>query len=194
METNSLQDIKKIKLKLLIDGCLKNDESSQYEFYKTYYSLMKSITMRYAASTDEAEDMLNEGFLKIFQNLQTYDFTGSFTAWMKTVMTHTAIDYVRKYKSYTSYVDMDSISEYQIESYHHNEAVAKMNLDDLLVLIQKLPPMSRMVFNLYIMEGYSHKEIAKMLNIKEGTSHWHLNYAKNTLKENIKKMTYDSKF
>ena len=170
---------------LLIKACLRNESKAQYEFYKAYYGFLKSIAMRYAGSTDEAEDMLNEGFLKIFQNLHQYNFTGSFTSWMKTVMIHATIDYTRKYKSYKHHVDMDSISEYETESYQVNDALLKMDADDILVLVQILPPVSRTVFNLYVFEGYSHKEIAKQLNIKEGTSHWHLNFAKNEIKRKI---------
>lgn len=173
------------KLTQLIADCKQGSRRAQHKLFKTYYGQLLGVCMRYAGSSDEAEDMLSEGFLKIFSNLGQYEETGSFEAWMKRVITHAAIDYQRRYKTLIETVEYENISEVEIQRYDVNTAIEKISGDELMQLIQELPPMSRTVFNLYIFENYSHSEIAEMLNIKEGTSHWHLNFARNTLKEKI---------
>lgn len=173
------------KLTQLIADCKRGSHRAQHKLFKTYYSHMFGICMRYASNPDEAEDMLSEGFLKIFSNLEQYEETGSFEAWMKRVMTNAAIDFQRKYKTLIETVEYESVSEIDLQRYDVNPALDKISSDELMELIQELPPVSRLVFNLYIFENYTHTEIAEKLNIKEGTSHWHLNFARNTLKKKI---------
>lgn len=144
--------------------------------------------MRYADTTDEADDMLNEGFLKVFSNLDKYENTGSFESWMKRVMTNAAIDYRRKYGLKMEVVDIDSVPEAIIPRHGENEAIGKLSSEEIILLIQRLPPASRTVFNLYVFENYSHAEIAQQLNISEGTSAWHLNFARSRLKNEIMKL------
>ena len=100
-------------------------------------------------------------------------------------MTNAAIDFQRKYKTLIETVEYESVSETELQRYDVNPALEKLSGDELMELIQELPPVSRLVFNLYIFENYTHAEIAEKLNIKEGTSHWHLNFARNTLKQKI---------
>ena len=169
----------------LIAGCLANKREAQHRLFKTFYSKMFHICYRYASNKEEAQDMLNEGFIKIFNNLDKYQPIGSFEAWMKRVMANAALDYQRKHKPNFETVDYDAISQFESSSYEENHAISKISSDELMLLIQKLPPMSRSVFNLYIFEEYSHAEIAEMLHIKEGTSHWHLNSARTKLKQLI---------
>lgn len=148
---------------------------------------MLSVCMRYANSTDEAEDMLIEGFYKVLSNLEKYDNTGSFESWMKRVMVHAAIDHRRKYDPPVLSVDIDDVLDASALGYDVNTAMTKMNTDDLVSMIQQLPPMSRMVFNLFVFDGFTHAEISQQLSITEGTSAWHVNNARTRLKNEIYK-------
>lgn len=172
----------------LIAACLSNNRKGQHKLFKLYYGKMMAVCMRYANNYEEAQDMLNEGFMKIFANLDKYADQGSFEAWMKRVVVNTAIDYQRKYKSLVQMVNYEVVPEVDIATFDENEAISKISTDELLSLIQQLPPTSRSVFNMYVFEDYSHAEIAQLLDMKEGTSHWHLNFARTKLKELITKM------
>ncbi|HOS57810.1 MAG TPA: RNA polymerase sigma factor [Bacteroidales bacterium] len=176
---------KQKELQELIEQCISKKRKAQYKFYKRFYSSLFAVCVRFAKNNEEAEDMLNEGFLKIFDNLDKYQATGSFEAWLKRVVVNTAIDYQRKYKTTEhNVVEYDLLPDTQMPV-EDNNALSKMSSDELLQLIQELPPISKQVFNLYVFEDYSHAEIAALLNIKEGTSHWHLNFARTKLKEKI---------
>ena len=178
------------ELSLLIEGCRQNKRGAQHKLFKLFYGSMFSICVRYAADDDEAQDMLNEGFMKIFANIDKYRDTGSFEGWLKRIMVNAAIDYKRKYKTLaTNNIEYGEIAETNIIGASENEAISKMSADELIKMIQELPPMSQTVFNLFVFDGYSHTEIAETLNIKEGTSFWHLNNARNILKEKIIKQT-----
>lgn len=167
----------------LIEGCKKGRRRDQHKLFKTYYGQLFAVCMRYASCHDEAQDLVNEGFLKIFSGLDQYEASGSFEAWMKTVTVHAALDYLRKHHHSEEIPDSDGITDDVLDTYGENEALSKLSTDEIMELIQKLPPMSRSVFNLYVFEDLSHADIAKQLNIKEGTSHWHLNFARTKLKE-----------
>lgn len=169
----------------LIEGCKAGKRRAQHQFFKLYYGKAMSVCFRYAQNGDEAEDMVSEGFMKVFENLDKYKPEGSFNAWFKQVLVRTAIDYQRKFKTLTQTVDYEEIPETSLHLTDENAAIAKISADELLELIQQLPPVSRNVFNLYVFEEYPHAQIAEMLNIKEGTSHWHLNFARTKLKEMI---------
>jgi len=134
--------------------------------------------------------MLNEGFLKVFSNLDKYENTGSFEAWLKRVICNAALDYRRKYDKQVCLVDLDEVTDVQLADCSFNEAVSRMSSQELVGLIQLLPPMSRTVFNMFVFEGFSHKEIADQLGISENTSAWHVNSARAKLKEAIKEI-YD---
>ena len=169
----------------LIADCLSQKRQAQHQLFKTFYGKLFHVCYRYASNYEEAQDMLNEGFMKIFANLDKYKNTGSFEAWMKRVMANTALDYQRKHKTNLQTVDYDSVDTTTIVPFEENSAISKISSDELMELIQKLPFMSRSVFNLYVFEDYTHAEIADLLQIKEGTSHWHLNFARNKLKQLI---------
>ena len=176
------------ELSQLIADCRAEKRRAQHRLFKLFYGEVMAVCMRYAKDEDEAQDMLSEGFIKIFANLEKFT-EGSFKAWIKRVAVNTAIDYQRKYKTLTQMTDIDEFSEIEIQSYDENTALSKISTDELLGLIQKLPTTTRSVFNLYVFEGYPHAEIAKILQMKEGTSHWHLNFARTKLKEMIKETT-----
>lgn len=169
----------------LIEDCKRGSRKAQHRLFKTYYGQLFAVCMRYASHEEEAQDMLNEGFLKIFTGIMNYEASGSFEAWMKTVAVNAALDYLRKYRKQAEMVNYECLTDDVLNNHSENEALSKLSTDEIMRMIQSLPPMSRSVFNLSVFEGLSHAEIAQKLNIREGTSHWHLNFARNKLKEMI---------
>ena len=171
-------------------ACRKGHARAQRKLFKHFYSMAMQICMRYAGSSDEAADMLNEGFLKVFSNLDKYESTGSFEAWLKRVVSNAALDYRRRYVQQVELVELDGLQEVQIADYSMNDAVSNISSQELIGLIQTLPPVTRTVFNMFVFEGFSHREIAEEMGITENTSAWHVNSARSKLKELICKM-YD---
>lgn len=169
----------------LIAQCIKQDRKAEYELYKEAYSYLMSICLRYSRDKDSASEMLNMGYLKILKNLSSYKPEVPFKAWIRRIMVNTLIDEYRKNKrereriTYVEeYYDRSDFSEV-------NEALNKINYNQIIEHINKLPEATKKVFNLFVIDGYSHKEIGVMLEISEGTSKWHLNAARQKLKEYI---------
>lgn len=169
-----------------VQDCRKGSTRAQHKLFKYFYGAAMSICMRYAGSTDEAADMLNEGFLKVFSNLDKYENSGSFEAWLKRVVCNTALDYRRRYDKKVDFVDIDDVPDSCLSDYNVNDAISKISSNEIVRLIQQLPPVTRMVFNMFLFEGFSHREIAQQLDITENTSAWHVNSARNRLKEALK--------
>ncbi len=168
-----------------VSACRVGNARAQRKLFKHFYSCVMAICMRYAGNSDEADDMLNDGFLKVFSNLDKYEDSGSFEAWMKRVVRNAALDYRRKYDNRVDIVDIDELSDSQMTDYHINDAISKMSSQEMVNMIQQLPPVTRTVFNLFVFEGFSHGEIAQQLNITENTSAWHVNNARKRLKSAI---------
>ena len=171
----------------LINRCIKGERRAEYELYKQTYSYFMSICIRYTHNSDRAKEVLNMGFYKLLTNLSSYDTTAPFKPWARKVMINTLINEYKKEKQHNtnlSYVE----TYYDNSDYADlNDAVSKINVNQIYAFIAELPPASRQVFNLYFIDGYMHREIAQMLNISEGTSKWHLNSAREKLKEMIRK-------
>lgn len=169
----------------LIALCIKQDRKAEYELYKLTYSYLMGICMRYSRDKDTASESLNMGFLKILKNLSTYKPEIPFKSWIRRVMVNTLIDEYRKNKREREKVTY--VEEYYDNSDFSdvNEALSRINYNQLLVQINMLPEATKKVFNLFAIDGYSHKEIGEMLMISEGTSKWHLNAARQKLKEYI---------
>lgn len=167
---------------ILIKGCLKNDRKSQKALFEKYYGLMLSISMRYIKSKDQAEDVVNQAFLKIFTKIKSYNGKGSFEGWMKKTLVNTCLDYLKSKKDFVD-GDIEDLNSFDQKYYEVNDALSNLAVEVIIEKINKLPPMSRAVFNLYVMEDFKHKEISKKLGINEGTSHWHLQNAKKKLVE-----------
>jgi RNA polymerase sigma factor (sigma-70 family) len=169
----------------LIKDCINRDRRAEYELYKTLYSFLMSVCYRYTHQKEMAEEMLNMGYLKILNNLEKYDHALPFKAWVRRIMINTLIDEYRKNKTLKnkiSYVE----EYYDNEEYSEtNSALDKLNASEILLMIEKLPKASAQVFNLYAIDGFSHKEISEMLEISQGTSKWHLNFARQRLKDMI---------
>lgn len=172
----------------LIKDCINRNRRSEYELYKLTYSYLMSICVRYTRNQDLAKETLNVGFLKILNNLDKYKEEIPFKAWIRRIMINTLIDEYRKNKKQSEVIDY--VEEYYDNSEYAelNSALDRINTAKIHELITKLPPMAQQVFNLFVVDGYSHKEIAEMLSIEEGTSKWHLNSARTKLKEMLEQI------
>lgn len=167
----------------LIEGCIKGDRKMQYELYERFAPKMYGVCLRYAANAEEAEDILQEGFIKVFRKISSYRGEGSFEGWIRRIFVNTAIEQFRK-KTY-----LQPITE-QEESNIEGKYVSvldNMAEKDIIKLIQQLSPGYRTVFNMYVIEGFTHKQIADALNISEGTSKSQLSRAKLILQDLVKK-------
>ncbi len=176
-------------LKELISGCVKNDRRSQEELFKLFYGKMLGICMRYARDRDTAEEMLQEGFIKIFDKLEAFDYKGSFEGWIRRIVSNTAIDNLRKSKKNPLLTDKDE--DFKLgwsDPIVENEELQFVGLKAEIALeaVQNLSPAYRAVFNLHVMEEYTHKEIAEILGISEGTSKSNLSKAKMNLQRTLK--------
>ncbi|MCX6268740.1 MAG: RNA polymerase sigma factor [Bacteroidetes bacterium] len=170
----------------IIEGCVAGKRSAQSALYRKFSAVMLAICMRYAQNRDEAEDILQEAFLKIFQNIDSYRKEGSFEGWMKRIMINHALNYYRKNRKLPFLEDIESINETEIMEKDDQPAIhAPLSAEKITVLIQMLPPGYRMVFNMYVFEEYSHKEIAMELGISENTSKTQLLKARRMLKKKI---------
>jgi RNA polymerase sigma factor (sigma-70 family) len=167
-------------IQLIIRGCLENNRRAQGELYRRFFPVMMPICMRYVSDRNDALELLNDAFLKVFRHLAAYDVSKAlFYTWMKKIVINTDIDRLRRQNSAYEHEKLpDQLEGPGIE----NEAVSKMSGDELLGLIRQLPATTRLVFNLYTIDGYSHREIASMLVISEGTSRWHLSDARRQLR------------
>ncbi len=181
---------KNFDLQEVLAGCLRNHGASQKQLFEQYYGFVKSICLRYSSNRDEADEMLNDGFMKVFTKLSYYDAGHSFEAWLKTVVVRTCIDYYRKHQAKVGFVDVE-----EVHYLADDEAILdKIGKEEILELVQKLPPSYRAVFSLYVVEGYSHAEIAEQLGINEGTSRSNLVKARVKLQEWVKLYADDLKF
>ncbi len=179
------------KEKHLVTGCLKGDLKCQEQLYKQFASKMLNVCYRFTKNKMEAEDVLQEGFIQVFNNLGTYKFEGSLEGWVRRIMTRTAINFYHKNKKYSQSEEIDSTGEYEgnIREYEINDedAVDKLSHNEIIKLVDELPEGYRMVFNLYSM-GYTHKEIGEELNISENTSKSQFSRARKILQDKILKL------
>ncbi len=171
----------------VIRGCLKNERQSQESLYRHYAELMYSICLSYASSREEAQDILQDGFMKIFNSIKHYKKAGSFEGWMRRVITNTAIDYYRKTTRTNKYIERQSV-------YHESSELPvvyeKLSVDYILENVQTLPHGARVIFNLYAVEGFTHEEISKKLNISVGTSKSQYSRAKGMLQNKLKSLKH----
>lgn len=171
------------RLQQVWKGCLKNERQSQELLYKLMAPKMLAVCMRYATDRDEAQDILQEGFIKVFQHMNYYRNEGSLEGWIRRIMVHSAISRFRKRKYMVLSEDITEGSFTSEVTYNSN-----LEIKDLLKMIQQLPETYRSVFNLYAVEGYSHREIGDMLGMTELLSRTSLHRARTILKTKINKM------
>lgn len=168
----------------IIKACIKGNRVAQNRLYQFFADKMYGVCLRYAENEDEAKDILQDGFIKVFLKLKQFNNKGSFEGWIRRIIVNTALEKFRD-KNYLFAVNM--AAEYEASDKSYNHILSELSANDLLKLIQDLSPQYRMVFNLYAIEGYSHKEICEKLNIKEGTSKSNLSRAREILKEKVNK-------
>lgn len=165
----------------LINGCVVGDREAQKVLYHRYSGKMFSVCLRYAKDYHSAEDVLQEGFIKVFRYISKFRHEGSFEGWMRRIFINTSIEFLRKSVSMYSIVDNEDKPIDIIDETHFDD----LDHQDLTQMVQSLSPGYRTIFNLYVIEGYSHKEIAKMLEINEGTSKSQLARARILLQKKI---------
>jgi RNA polymerase sigma factor (sigma-70 family) len=150
---------------------------------------MMALVRRYIDQEMQAEEVLNNGYLRAFQKIKQYNFQGSFEGWLRKIVFHAVADYVKQNARYTDHVIMVEKDELV-----HKDHADKLYYDQLVKMIQMLPEATRAVFNMYVLEGFTHKEIGNMLGISEGTSKWHLSEGRKVLKERIEKLELNLKY
>jgi RNA polymerase sigma factor (sigma-70 family) len=163
----------------LINECLEQNRSAQKIIYQTFYHFAMGICLRYANNRSDAAEILNKGFLKVFTKINRYHHRNPFKAWLGETMVNTSIRHYRSNMETASFDGLDT-ADYTTKEQCAN---TKLNYDDLLAIVQELPPGYRIVFNLYVIEGYSHEQISKMLNMNIKTSESNLFKARRKLKE-----------
>ncbi len=175
------------EIKKIINGCLAGDRRDQELLYRRHAAKLYAVCLQYSGNDEEARDILQEGFIKIFENLHHYKHEGSFEGWMRRITVNTALEKFRSKHSLYRVDDIDTIPETDAEPF--NEDYSGLEAEDLLAIIRELPTKYRMVFNLFAIEGYSHKEISKMINISEGTSKSNLSRARAILQKRVTSYT-----
>jgi len=187
-----------IKDEQLISDCIKHNKTAQRELYNKYSPVMRAICMRYSGDMAEAKDIMQDGFIKVFLNIGTYVGKGSFEGWIKRIMINTAIKHFHKKKknkevylndnadNYQEISDEDSYNDENYEGSNYNVVrIADFSESELMQSLNILKDNYRLVFNLYVMEDFSHKEISEMLNIDEKTSRSRLFRARNMVQEHL---------
>jgi RNA polymerase sigma-70 factor (ECF subfamily) len=171
-----------MSLERLIARCVNNDRKAQEEIYRIYSGKLFGLCLKYSRDRAEAEDNLQDGFITIFKKIEQFKHKGSFEGWMKRIVINTTLQKYREKNVLNLVQDSEIRDEVEVEVEENN-----ISLDYLLGVIQDLPNQYRLVFNLYVLDGYSHKEVAEALQISEGTSKSNLSRARSILKKRIEK-------
>jgi RNA polymerase sigma-70 factor (ECF subfamily) len=171
------------QLAALIQACIKGDKNSQKALYKSFYGYAMSICLRYSMNREEATEVMNDGFVKVFTKLDKYDPSRSFKGWLRKIMINTALDNYRHNLKHYYQQDLETSPEIP----DSGNVLSEMAYQEIVTMVQKLSPAYRTVFNLYVMDGYTHEEIAQMLDISTGTSKSNLFKAREHLKVLLKK-------
>ena len=187
----SINNISKDQLKKLIEGSVRNHRKSQETLYKILYGKMMGICRRYTKNEDQAKDILQNSFIKVFRSLEKFSFEGSFEGWVRRIVVNTAIDFTRKSKNdYLLMNENQSLEDFEenlLENDHEDEYTIPLNVKDVITGMEQLSPAYRTVFNLYVFESFSHQEIADALGISVGTSKSNLAKARANLKKILTK-------
>jgi RNA polymerase sigma factor (sigma-70 family) len=167
----------------VIEGCKNGDRLAQEKLYRSFYSAMMNICMRYTRNEADAMEVLNTGFFKVFKNIHQY--SGGKAApytWIRTIIINTCLNFIRSKDKNIGTAETGEAAEVHIPP----DVLASLTTEDILQMVRKLPPATQAVFNLFVIDGYTHVEIADMLKISEGTSKWHVSEARKTLQKQLK--------
>ncbi|WP_217495851.1 RNA polymerase sigma factor [Mangrovivirga cuniculi] len=179
MELESKSEFRKI-----LKGCGKWKKDSQKQLYQLYHGYAMSICLRYVDNRDEAVEVLNDSFLKVFQNIKSFDQNKPFKPWFRRIVVNTALNHIQKYSKHANHQELDNA----LNIGGQEEIVTGISYQEMLKVIRELPQSYRTVFNLYVIEGYKHSDIASLLDISEGTSKSNLFKAKKYLKQAVSKI------
>lgn len=166
----------------LIEGCIDGKRQSQNHLYNLLMPKMFAVCLRYSKNREEAEEILQEGFIKVFEFIQQYKFTGSFEGWVRKIMVNCALQRYRSKRQMHAIVSIDTTS---VEQLGNEDILSRIGTKELLKMVQQLSPAYRTIFNLYVFEGMKHREIAGLLGISEGTSKSNLSDARAFLQKAI---------
>lgn len=173
-----------VKLDILIEGCRKGDQGSQERLYRQFSNAMYGLCLQYASSEEDAQDILQDGFVKVFKKIDQVKDPKAFPGWIRRVMINTALERYRSQVVLKRVDEEPSLTDELVTE----DTLDNLNAEILVAMIQELTPKYRMVFNLYAIEGYNHKEIGEMMNISEGTSKSNLSRARAILQEKVRKV------
>lgn len=175
------------ELKVIINGCVRNSEKHQQKLFRMFYGKMYAVCLRYIKDEDVAKDVVQDGFIKVFDKIGKYNHQGSFEGWMRRLIVNTAIDFLRKQKNHFVAMDNDAVMKDVDDQLNIEEGVdeelLQIKAELAMEAVQELSPAYRTVFNMYVIENYSHREIAEILDISEGTSKSNLAKAKQNLRK-----------
>lgn len=167
---------------ILIQGCIQKDRESQRLLYQHYYAYAMSISIRYAASRQEAQEILNDGFMKVFNKIHLYDPEKSFKGWLRKILINTAIDHYRANKKFMNHTDIEQLTAQGANSHD------QMSYNEIMELVHKLSPVYRMVFCLHAIDGFTHEEISQKLGISIGASKSNLFKARSNLRKMLNRV------
>lgn len=173
---------KNFNLPKTLEGCIRRNPLAQKELFDSYANFAKGVCLRYASNEIEAEEMVSDGFLKVFNKIEKYNNLQPFDAWFRTIMINTSIDYFRKNHSRIDFTDL----EYAHETVSNDAELDLLSTDEIMAFIQKLSPVYRTIFSLFAIDGYSYTEIAEMLGITEGGVRANMFKARTKLQEWIR--------
>jgi RNA polymerase sigma factor (sigma-70 family) len=176
-----------LDLQKIIEGCTKGSSKDQEALFKMFADEMFAVCLYYSPNSTEAEDTLHEGFMKVFKNISSFKGQGSIKGWIRRILVNTALE---KYRKKNPMYVLDNEDHAEVEDTYYEDAISNISANELMALIHELTPQYRMVFNLYALEGLSHKEIARQLNISEGTSKSNLARARTILQKKVKALYY----
>jgi RNA polymerase sigma factor (sigma-70 family) len=168
----------------IVAGCTRNERRAQEALYRLFFPEMMRMCLRYTRDENQAIEIVNNGFLRVYKKIHTFSFKGSLEGWVRRLVYHSMADYFREHARFMHFLALDD----------HDKAVPAQELEsfyeeDILRAVRSLPPVSQEVFRLYAIEGYSHAEIATNLNMSEGTSKWHLSTARQRLRDLLRPPT-----
>jgi RNA polymerase sigma factor (sigma-70 family) len=168
----------------LIDGCIQDDRKAQEALYRSFYRVMMNLCVRYTKNEADAMEVLNSGFYKVYKNIRKYDKRkATLYTWIRTIIINTCLDFIRAKSGRANWKELDQAAQVDLPP----DVFVKISAADILKLVRQLPPATQAVFNLYVMEGFNHRQIAELLGTSEGTSKWHLSEARKLLQQLISK-------
>jgi RNA polymerase sigma factor (sigma-70 family) len=171
----------------MIDGCRRQDRNCQRQLYESYFQTMSWLCLRYLKDPDLVEDIVHEGFLKVFQRIDSFEGKGSLEGWVKRIMVNCCLDHLRKTKRMPTQVELDQIAEPDPGL----SPQSSMEADQIMDVVNSLSPLLRVVFQMNVVEGYPHKDIAEQLGIQESTSRAYLTEAKKKLRTTLSRLGWE---